>query len=88
MDAISSTTYRSAKYFVQMTSGTAYQVSELSTIHDGANAYLVEYGENKANTASALGTFDTNVSSGNLNLLFTPVNASTTVKLFRTAIDV
>ena len=32
-------------------------------------------------TGSALGSFDSAISAGYLQLLFTPVNASTTVKL-------
>jgi len=73
-------TYRSAKLMVQMTSGTSYQVTELLIIHDGTNAFMTQYGD-IATTGSSLGTFDSSITSGNLNLLFTPTNAATTVKL-------
>jgi len=73
-------TYRSAKLMVQMTSGTSYQVTELLIIHDGTNAFMTQYGD-IATTGTSLGTFDSSITSGNLNLLFTPTNASTTVKL-------
>jgi hypothetical protein len=73
-------TYRSAKLMVQMTSGTSYQVTELLIIHDGTNAFMTQYGD-VATTGTSLGTFDSSITSGNLNLLFTPTNAATTVKL-------
>jgi len=73
-------TYRSAKLMVQITSGTSYQVTELLIIHDGTNAFMTQYGD-VATTGTSLGTFDSSITSGNLNLLFTPTNAATTVKL-------
>ena len=73
-------TYRSAKLMVQMTSSTSYQVTELLIIHDGTNAFMTQYGD-IATTGTSLGTFDSSITSGNLNLLFTPTNAATTVKL-------
>lgn len=83
----SSTTYRSAKYFVQMTSGSDYNVIELSMVHDGANVYLTQYGEIKT-TANSLGTFDASISTGTLSVLFTPTFSSTTVKASVTLIPV
>ena len=69
-----------------MTSGTAYHMIELSLIHDGATVYLSQYGEVK--TGASLGTFDASISAGNLNLLFTPTNATTNVNWVRTGIAV
>ena len=86
IDSFATTTYRSAKYEVQMTSGTSYHVIELRVLHDGANPLLAQYGE--IFTGSTLGTFDVSITAGNLNLLFTPTNSATTVKLIRTNIVV
>ena len=86
LDSFSTATYRSAKYLAQMTSGSAYHMIELSLIHDGTTVYLTQYGEVK--TGSSLGTFDATISTGNLSLLFTPVNAVTTASVLVTNITV
>jgi len=78
LDSFSTSTYRSAKYFVQMTSGSAYHVIELSVLHDNTTAYLTQYGEIK--TGATLGVFDSTITTGTLSLLFTPNNSITTVK--------
>jgi len=86
VDSFATSTYRSAKYLAQMVSSTSYHVIELRVVHDGTTAWLAQYGE--IYTGSSLGTFDASISAGNLNLLFTPTNASTTIKLVRTTIVV
>jgi hypothetical protein len=86
LDSFSTSTYRSAKYLVQMTSGSAYHLIELSMIHDGTTVYLSQYGEIK--TGASLGTFDASISTGTLSVLFTPTNAVTTVKASVTQIPV
>lgn len=78
--------YRSAKYEVQLTSGSSYHVIELRVLHDGAIVYLAQYGE--MYTSSSLGTFDAGIATGNMELLFTPTNANTTVKYLRSLITV
>jgi hypothetical protein len=86
LDAFATATYRSAKYLVQMTSGSAYHMIELSLIHDGTTVHLSQYGEVK--TGSSLGSFDASISSGTLSVLFTPTNAITTVKAAATLLPV
>jgi len=86
LDSWSTSTYRSAKYLVQMTSGSAYHLIELSLIHDGTTVYLSQYGEVK--TGASLGTFDASIATGTLSVLFTPTNAVTTVKASVTQIPV
>ena len=86
IDSFSSTSYRSAKYIIQMTSGTAYHLTEISMIHDGTTVRITQYGD--VRTGASLGSFDASISAGNLNLQFTPTNASTTVKLSRTVIGI
>ena len=78
--SVPTATYRSAKLMLQVTSGTAYQVTELLIVHDGTSVFMTQYGD-VSTTGSSLGTFDSTITSGSLNLLFTPVNAVTTVKL-------
>jgi len=86
IDSFATATYRSAKYLVQMTSGSSYHLIELNVLHDGTTPYVAQYGE--IFTGSSLGSFDASITTGNLSLLFTPTNASTTVKLMRTNIVV
>jgi hypothetical protein len=86
IDSFATANYRSAKYLVQMTSGTSYGTTELMLIHDGTNVFLSQYGD--VNTGTVLGSFDATITSGNLNLLFTATNSVTTVKLMRSAIAV
>ena len=84
IDTFSASVYRSAKYQVQVTSGVNYHVIELSVVHDGTTTYLAQYGEIFTN--SSLGTFDTNISGGNVRLLFTGVNAVSTINIFKTTL--
>lgn len=81
---LDSTTYRSAKYLIQLKSGSAYQVEELLIIHDGTSAYITEYAVTRSGLN--LSTFDADVSGGNLRLLVTPLNAVTTYKATCTGI--
>ena len=86
IDAFATATYRATKYLAQMSSGPSYHMIELNLIHDGTTVWLAQYGE--VYTSSSLGTFDANISGGNVQLLFTPTNSTTTVKLMRTNIVV
>lgn len=80
VDSWSSSTYRSAKYYVQITSGSSYQMIELSLIHNGTTVYLAQYGD--VRTGSSLGIFDAEIDSGTLKILFTPDNSTTTIKSY------
>lgn len=87
VDSFATTTYRSAKYEVQITAGSSYHVIELRVVHNGTTVWLSQYGE--IFTGSSLGTFDASITSGTLNLQFTPASATvTTVRTIRTAIAV
>ena len=86
IDSFPITSYRSAKYFVQLTSSTSYHVIELSLVHNGTSVYLAQYGE--VFTSASLGTFDASIVTGQLNLTFTGANAVTTVKLIRDVINI
>lgn len=86
LDSWSTSTYRSAKYLIQMTSGTEYHMIELSMIHDDTTVHMSQYGEVK--TANSLGTFDASIGGGALSVLFTPTNASTAIKGSATLIPI
>ena len=84
IDTFSTSTYRSAKYELQITSGTSYHVLEIRALQDGTNAYLTQYGEYYTN--SSLATFDASVAGGTFSLLASPVNSGTDIKFIRTAL--
>jgi hypothetical protein len=44
LDSISATTFRSAKYQIQVTSSTSYHVTEVVVVHDGTDTFVTEYG--------------------------------------------
>jgi len=86
IDTFSSSTYRSAKYLIQITEGTSYHTTEISIIHDGSTTYSTEYGTIKTN--ELLSTFDSDITTGNVRLLATPASSSsTTFKIVRTSIN-
>ena len=87
IDSFSASTYRSAKYQVQITRGSEYQVTEISIVHDGSDSFGTEYATIK--TGETLSTFSTDISGGNVRLLATPSSSSSTVfKFTKTAIVV
>ena len=87
IDSFSASTYRSAKYQIQITRGSEYQVTEISIVHDGSDSYGTEYATLK--TGATLSTFSTDISGGNVRLLATPSSSTSTVfKFTKTAIVV
>ena len=90
LDSNAVATYRSVKYEIQVTSGTSFQISEAIVITDGTNANISEFGIiNIGTTITSLATFDASVSGGNLQLLVTPAQATSTVyKVIKTLINV
>jgi hypothetical protein len=86
LDSFSSSTYRTAKYLISMTSGTDYQSVEMLVVHNGTTASQTTYADVMTNTN--LATFNVDISAGNVRLLTTPVNAVTAYKVTRTAIVV
>lgn len=80
-------TYRSARYLVQITQGTNYQVSEVLVIHNGTTTTMTEYAVLETN--GALCTLTSDVNSGNARLRVTMGSAtSATIKVHRTLITV
>lgn len=84
---LSSSNYRSVEYTIQATQGLKYHLTKLLVVHDGLIAYHTEYGT--VFTIDSLGTFDVDISGGNIRLLVTPSAAiSTNYKIKFTAIKV
>jgi Mycoplasma protein of unknown function, DUF285 len=79
IDTIDNTQYRSAKYVIQVTSGTVYQVMEALVISNGTTATITTYGT--INTGSNLGVLSASVASGNAIVQFTAVNGSNLVRV-------
>jgi len=85
LDTFASALYRTAKYLVQIVSSANIHVEEILLYHDGTSVYITEYGVSAS--GSELGTFDADLTGGNVRLKFTPASTSATVvKLVRTGI--
>jgi hypothetical protein len=80
-------TYRSAKYYIQITQGSNYQFSELMVIHDGTTTYDTEYAV--LETAGELGSITSAINGANLELRVTMASAaSATIKLKRLLVEI
>lgn len=87
IDNWSTTAYRSAKYVVQITQGTNYQVSEVILIHNGTTTSMTEYAALETN--GSLATLTSDISTGNARLLVTMGSATAaTIKISRTLLAV
>jgi hypothetical protein len=76
IDAFSAATFRSGKYIIQATNGANYHYTEVSVVHDGTTAYATEFAT--MFTGSSLVSFAVDISGGNVRLLATAANATTT----------
>jgi hypothetical protein len=86
VDSFAKATYRSAKYYIQITSGSDYHVTEALILHDDSEVYVVEYGTVFSNTS--LGNVSANINSSNVNLLVAPINSSSVIKTKRITLEV
>lgn len=88
IDSWSATTYKSAKYIVQMRKNNDIEVIEVLVMIDGNNnVYLTEYADIYSSTV--LGTTDAQYNSltGTVQLLVTGTTADTSVKVSKTYIE-
>ena len=82
IDTWSTSTYRTAKYIVSMSSGANHHAIELLLIHDGTTPTIVQYAE--VIIGSSLATFDASIASTTLTLLANPsTTSSITYNLLR-----
>lgn len=86
VDTFNASTYRSARYTIQMTHGTDYSAQEVMVIHDGSTAYNSSYG--LVETGSSLGTVATTMQSGMVLVTVSPTYSNTTVKITKNEIGV
>ncbi len=91
VDSFDKTTYRTAKYLIQVTQGTKYTSSEVLLAHDGTDSYMSEYAVIELGASRIPMTVSTSISSGNVLLRVTITDAASTnatVKVARTLIAV
>ena len=94
IDSFSSTTYRSAKYFISISDATnsRFEMVEANLIHGPSadsttEAYITVFG-NTGSYADPLCTFTADIDDGNVRLLATNISSDSTVfKFQRTLID-
>ena len=86
LDTFSASSYRTAKYIIQIVDGARVHVEEMMLFHDGTDVYVTEYAIG-TNTGE-LGSFDATLTAGTVTLTFTanytPTNM--TIKVARTSI--
>lgn len=82
VDEWSKSSYRSAKYQMQVESGTGYYSTDIMLIHDGVSTNLIEYGT--VSFASNVGLFSSDISGSNVRLRFTATDATSRLTYFRT----
>ena len=88
IDSFSASTFRSAKYLIQVTDNDSnyYHVTELLLIWNGTDVQKVEYAV--VTTAGELGTVDADINTGSVRLLFTATDThSRTIRFVRTLIN-
>ena len=78
LHSLDSSVYRTAKYVIQVISGVGVHALEILLTHDGTDVFMTEYAQVLGSTNLILSTFDAQISmSGMVELLVTPINAST-----------
>lgn len=75
IDSFPIASYRSAKYTLQITQGSTYQISELLLLQTGSTAEVAEFVA-ISSSGTPLGTFSADVSGGNARLLVTMASAA------------
>jgi hypothetical protein len=88
VDSWSASTFRTAKYLLQVhdTNTNEYHTSELLLTHNGTTVYLTEYAI--IYTAASLANFNADISGGNVRLLCSPVGTNNVVKAYRQLLTV
>jgi hypothetical protein len=77
MHSVSSSTYRSLKYIISVSSGSEYHSEEVLLNHDGSTVFMTEYAQILSGSGNTLSSFDSDINSGNIRLLVTPNNSVT-----------
>lgn len=82
VDQWSKSTYRSAKYQMQVESGSGYQSVDIMVLHDGVDTNVIQYGS--TTFGSNVGVFTSDISGSNVRLRFTATDATSYLTYFRT----
>jgi hypothetical protein len=85
-DSFDITLYRTAKYTVQIESGTDHHSSELLVTHDGTEPFWTRYAE--IASAGPLADVKFDIDGSNLRLLVSPVFPVTRFKLLRQTVSI
>lgn len=86
VDSFDGTLYRSAKYFIQITSGSDTHASEILVSNSGLDPPpFTQYAN--INNGGDLATFRFELNGSNVRLLVTPVSAITKIKVFRITME-
>ena len=89
LDSVSASTFRSAKYNVQVVNAASgsYELFEANITHDGSSAYVSTFGN--VGTSTGLITVAADINSGNLRLTGTINNTNDhVVKVVRRVVNV
>jgi trimeric autotransporter adhesin len=86
IDSFSTDKYRTAKYIIQVSNGSDFQSQESLVLSNGSTAIITTYGV--VNTGSNLGVVSATVSSGNVLVQFTSVNAGANVRISKDYITI
>jgi hypothetical protein len=85
IDSFTASSFRTARYLVQITDGTKHHSTEFMLVHNGTNVNAIEYAT--VTTDGELGTFTADINTGLVRLRFTASDTnSRTIKYFRTLI--
>jgi len=88
VDSFSGSTYRSAKYIIQVDNGSGdYETREALVVHDGSNAFITEYAL-VFTGSSLIGDASVQMNNGDVELVYTANSGTATVKVISTYIDV
>lgn len=83
VDTFTTTSYRSAKYFVQVSNGSNHQVFDAMVVHNGTTPYI---SSSTLYTSSSLGTLGVDMVGSTVQLIFVGSGAGNTVKVHKTQI--
>jgi len=88
LDSFSNGTFRSAQYMITSKSGSSYETTQLTVLHDDVYVYLSEYGTVTTNTnstfAGKLGQYSASLVNGLVMINVIPTFAATTFRVLRT----
>jgi len=82
VDEWSKSSFRSAKYQMQVESGAGYLATDIMVIHDGVDTNTIQYGT--TSFGSNVGVFTSDINASNVRLRFTATDATSNLTYFRT----